>query len=115
MAAAKGSSGVAIASITGSSAVNFRQTSTEQGSTIPNATALSPTAPLPSTSVKHLKRIEAAGLPGLIPSEVEVVLPAALSRSAPAGVLRSRRVLWFVGTLLVVALAILAAVLMTGR
>jgi serine/threonine protein kinase len=43
------SSGVGIAAATGSSTVSFRHTSSEPGSTIPNASALSPTRPIPKS------------------------------------------------------------------
>jgi hypothetical protein len=121
---AKASSGVGLASATGSSAVSFRQGVVEQGSTIPNAAAVSPTAPIPKTPApKNLIPASTPILdfgrasdpdPGPLPA-VPKPIPAVRITPLPPAATPPRGPLWVIVGILAGALAVLCVLLAIGR
>lgn len=115
---AKASSGVGIATATGSSAVTFREIAAEQGSTIPNATAVSPTRPIPKPP--QPTNLAPASTPILIFPQVAdpkvVAVPSDPTRSTPPPLAtRFRSPLWVVTGILAGALLVLGVLLAVGR
>ena len=111
------SSSVAIANASGSSVVDFRQQAVDQGSTIPNASAISPTAPLPKAVRESLRLDEGViptQLPGLMSTNAEIRLSAYDVKKNPDAntpkLRNPKTLIWLMASVLVLVASIVGIV-----
>ena len=119
----KASSGVALATAASSSQVDFRPPRTEQGSTLPNATAHSPTTPLPKNAIEPVRPdgdSSSDSLPGLVHSDLDFHSNRADSRKpfrirSPKSQRLAKASFWAFAGVLAVAASVLGIVWYFGR